>query len=97
MQKSPVNSNHHLVLFSPYIGPLSGATSLAQSGPGSDGNEGVLRIPQSSSITGTSLEGVLPLCREAVGVFYSRSRLGPIYRHISSSTRCDENELKLSF
>ena len=24
------------------------------SGPGSDGNEGVLRIPQSSSITGTS-------------------------------------------
>ena len=59
-----------------------------QSGPGSDGNEGVLRIPQSSSIAGTSLSnclvsypehslgGVLPLCREAVGVFYSPSRLG---------------------
>ena len=30
---------------------LSGATTLGQSGPGSDGNEGVLRIPQSSSIT----------------------------------------------
>ena len=29
-------------------------TSLSQSGPGSDGNEGVLRIPQSSSITGAS-------------------------------------------
>ena len=26
----------------------------SQSGPGSDGNKGVLRIPQSSSITGTS-------------------------------------------
>ena len=33
---------------------LSGITTLGQSGPGSDGNEGVLRIPQSSSITGTS-------------------------------------------
>ena len=33
---------------------LSGVTTPSQSGPGSDGNEGVLRIPQSSSITGTS-------------------------------------------
>ena len=33
---------------------LSGATTLGQSGPKSDGNEGVLCIPQSSSITGTS-------------------------------------------
>ena len=33
---------------------LSGATTPGQSGPGSDGIEGVLRIPQSSSITGTS-------------------------------------------
>ena len=33
---------------------LSGATTLGQSGPGSDGNKAVLRIPQSSSITGTS-------------------------------------------
>ena len=52
-----------------------------QSGPGSNGNKGVLRIPQSSSITRTSLSdclvsypghslgGVLPLCRGAVGVF----------------------------
>ena len=40
------------------IGPidrtLSGATTPDQSGPGSDGNEGVLRIPQSSTISGTS-------------------------------------------
>ena len=43
-----------LVLFNPLIGPLSGATTPGQSGPGSDGNEGVLRIPQSSSTAGTS-------------------------------------------
>ena len=33
---------------------LSGATTTGKSGPGSDGNKDVLRIPQSSSITGTS-------------------------------------------
>ena len=33
---------------------LSGATTPSQSWPGSNGNEGVLCIPQSSSITGTS-------------------------------------------
>ena len=50
---------------------------------GSDGNEGMLHIPQNSSITGTSasdylmsypghsLGGVLPLCTDAVGVFYN--------------------------
>ena len=67
---------------------LSGVTTPGQSGPGSDGNGGVLRIPQRSSITGTSLsdclvsylghslEEVLLLCRDAVGVFYRPSRLG---------------------
>ena len=53
MQKT-VNSKHCFVLFNCYIGPLSGATTPGQSGPVSDGNKGVLRIPQSSSITGTS-------------------------------------------
>ena len=33
---------------------LSGATTLGQSGPESDGNKEVFHIPQSSSITGTS-------------------------------------------
>ena len=33
---------------------LSGATMRGQSGPGSNGNEGVLHIPQGPSITGTS-------------------------------------------
>ena len=65
----------------------SSATTPSQSGPWSDGSEGVLRILQSSSITGISppdclvsfpghLLGVLLLCRGAVGVFYSSSRLG---------------------
>ena len=67
---------------------LSGATTPGQSGPGSDSNEGVLHILQSCSITrvspsdcllsysGNSLGVVLPLCREAVSVFYSSSWLG---------------------
>ena len=32
---------------------LSSATTPSQSGPGSEGNEGILSIPQSSSTTGT--------------------------------------------
>ena len=67
---------------------LSSDTPLGQSGPGSNGNEGVHSIPQSSSITETSLSdclvsypgysmrGVLPLCIDAVSVFCSSSRLG---------------------
>ncbi len=69
--------------------PLRARVDLgAMAMKGSDGNEGVLRIPQSSSIAGTSpsdclvsypghtLGVVLPLCKGAVGVFYSPSRLG---------------------
>ena len=67
---------------------LSDATTPGQYGPGSIGNERVFRIPQSSSFTGASppdclvsyqahsSEGVLPLCRESIGVFYSPRRLG---------------------
>ena len=60
------------------------ATTLGQSGPGSDGNEKVLHILKSSSTTGASLsdclmaylvDGVLPFYRDAVGVLYSPSRL----------------------
>ena len=38
----------------PIYRTLSGATTLGQNEPGSDGNEGLLCIPQSSSITGAS-------------------------------------------
>ena len=40
---------------------LSGATTLGQSGPGSDGTEEVLHIPQSSGITRTSPSDCLML------------------------------------
>ena len=72
---------------------------LGQSEPGSDGNEGILRIPQSSSITGTSpwdclvsyqntrWEGSYPLCREAVDVFYSPSKQGKRQLQICRSVR----------
>ena len=38
---------------------LSGTTILGQSGPGSNGNEGALRISQSSSFTRVSLSDCL--------------------------------------
>ena len=77
---------------------LSCATTPGQSGPGSDGNKEVLRIPQSFSITGTlpsdclvpylghSLRGFLLLCRFAVSVFNSPSRLGNVMELKSEST-----------
>ena len=64
---------------------LSDATTPGQSGPGS---KKVLRIPQIFNITGASssdclvlypgysLGGVLPLCWDAVDVFYILSWLG---------------------
>ena len=63
---------------------LSGATTPGQSGPGSDGNEGVLLISQSSSITGTSPSDCFvsysgysfPFCSGAAGVYYSPGWLG---------------------
>ena len=77
---------------------LSGATTSGQSGPGSNGNEGVLHIHKSYSITGASpsnclmsytghslVEGVLPLCRDAVSVFSSPSQLGYQYTGIDCS------------
>ena len=81
---------------------LSGATTPGQSKPGSDSNERVLHIPQSSSITGTSPSGhlvsypehslkrmgVLPLCRDTVGVFYSPSWLGNAVTEESSEVFC---------
>ena len=50
---------------------LSGAITPGQSGPGIDGNEGVLRIPQSTSITGASPSDCL--------VSYLGHSLGGVY------------------
>ena len=76
----------------PIVRTLSGATILGQSGPGSNANEEVPHIPQSSSITGTSPSDCLvswpghflgefkPLWRDGVGVFYSPSRMGNTFQ-----------------
>ena len=67
---------------------LSGTTTPSLSGTGSNGNEGVLPIPQISKAAASPLDclmlcpvhslevGVLPLCRDAVSVFYSPRQLG---------------------
>ena len=69
---------------------LSGTTTLSQSGPGSDGNEWVLCIPKPPEllkphhqivycrIQDTRWADVLPLSREAVGLFYSPTGRGQI-------------------
>ena len=59
---------------------LSGATTLGQSGPGSDGNEGVLCIPQSSSNTGTSPSDWLLLCLgHLLGESYPSAEIQSVY------------------
>ena len=61
---------------------LKGATSPDLSGPQSDCNKGVLRIPQSSSIKKGSTSDclvsypTLTLCRDAVCLFCSPNKLG---------------------
>ena len=57
-----------LVLFDSYMEPISSATTLGLSGPGSNGNERVFHIPQCSSNTGTSPSDYL--------VSYPRHSLG---------------------
>ena len=69
---------------------LSGATTPGQNGPGSNGNKGVLSIPQSSSITEASPSNFLmsypghtlwesySFCSDAVGIFCRSSRLGTL-------------------
>ena len=64
---------------------LSGATTLSQSWPGSDGNEGVLCIPQSSSITGTSPSDCLVLYSEhLLGEFYPSTEKQSVYSKASA-------------
>ena len=76
----------HFFSIWPIDGSISVATTPGQSGSGNHGKEGVLHIPQSSSITVTSPSdclmsypghtsgAVLPLCRDAVSLFYTLSR-----------------------
>ena len=82
---------------------LSGVTTPGQSGLGSNGNEGVLRIPQSYSITEASssdylvsyigVEGILLLCKDAIGVFCCLSWLGQ--RKVRSMEHPSKSEIHL--
>ena len=59
---------------------LSGVTNPSQSGPGSDGNEVVLRIPLSSSITGASPSDCLvSYPGHSLGKFYSSAEVQSVY------------------
>ena len=61
---------------------LSDATTPDQSGPGSDGNEEVLRIPQSPGITGASpSDCLMPYSGDSlvVGESYLSAELQPVY------------------
>ena len=59
MQTIQFSIGTHFNSICPIYRTLSGATTLDQSEPGSDGNEGILCIPQSSSITEASLSDCL--------------------------------------
>ena len=65
------STNTEFSSISPIDRALSSATTQNQSGPWSDGNEGVLRIPQISSITEASPSDCL--------VLYTRHSLGESY------------------
>ena len=75
IQTIQLSISMQLVLFT-----LSGATIPGQSGPGSNGNEGVLRIPQSNSNTGTSPSD----CLES----YQNTRWGGVLLPLQRSRWC---------
>ena len=91
IQQSQLNIGHlfaHIVCsIWPIDRTLLGATTPGQSEPGSNSNEGVLRIPQISKAGASPTDGlisyprheeeerVLLLCRDVIGLFYSSSQL----------------------
>ena len=67
-----------------YIWPrdktLSGAITSGQGGPGSDDNEGVIRIPQSSSIIGASpSDYFVSYTRHLLGEFNLLAKMQLVY------------------
>ena len=65
---------HTVCFIRPIDRTLPGATTLVQSGPGS--NDIAIRL--FNVISRTFVGGVLPLCRDAVGVFYSPGQIDRI-------------------
>ena len=58
----------------------SGITTPGQSGPGNDGNKGILCIPQGSSITGASpLDCFVLYPRHSLGEFYPFVEMQSVY------------------
>ena len=98
-------------LFSPILPidrTLSNSTTRRQNGPESEGNKWVLHISQSSRITGASpsdclvsyqgqsLGKVVPLCREAGGVFCNPSRMSQLLLcHSQIGSGCRIHQLHL--
>ena len=59
---------------------LSSATNPGQSGPGSDGNEGVLHVPQSFSITEASpSDCLMSYPGHSLGEFYPSAEIQSVY------------------
>ena len=59
---------------------LSGATTLSQGGPGSDGSDGVLSIPQSFSITGAfTIRLFSVISRTLIGESYPSAEKQSVY------------------
>ena len=86
---------------------LSGDNTLEQSVPGSNGNEGVVHVPSNrqgrsliiwwlNDISKTFVVGILPLCSNAVGVYWSPSQMGwymYIHEYIYLSIITDYGEI----
>ena len=78
---------------------LSGATTSSQSGLGNDGDEGVICIPQSSSITGASSSGRLVSCpgHSLEWGFYPSAEMQSVYSTFQSDLACIKKHLNLQF
>ena len=63
----------------------SGATTHDQNEPGATDREGIPCIPQISStiVASPSIGAVSTLCRDAIGVIYSQSRQGYLFKGVS--------------
>ena len=60
--------------------PLSGATTVDQSEPDSDGNKGILRIPQSSRITvATASDCLVSFLGPSLGDTYPAAKMQSVY------------------
>ena len=72
---------------------LSSATTLDQSGPVSDGNEGILHIPQSSSITGAlAWDGLMSYSGEWLGKSYPSAEMQSVYSTAPADLVWDNQE-----